>query len=99
MEHKQHCPYNIYIEQNPKYVEEIRTIFGEGAFRKAADNLSSSAFAMYVYLCMEQNGKLLRVYKPDLFKIFPHMNDNQYYRSMQELIAIGYMKWDEETGF
>lgn len=99
MERKQHCPYNIYIEQNPKYVEEIRTIFGEGAFRKAADNLSSSAFAIYVYLCMEQNGKLLRVYKPDLFKIFPHMNDNQYYRAMQELIAIGYMKWDEETGF
>ena len=99
MERKQHCPYNIYIEQNPKYAEEIRTVFGEGAFRKAVGNLSSSAFAVYVYLCMEQNGKLLRVYKPDLFKIFPHMNDNQYYRAIQELIAIGYMKWDEETGF
>ena len=99
MERKQHCPYNIYIEQKPKYAEEIRTVFGDGAFRKAVGNLSSSAFAIYVYLCMEQNGKLLRVYKPDLFKIFPHMNDNQYYRAIQELIAIGYMKWDEETGF
>ena len=99
MERKQHCPYNIYIKQKPKYAEEIRTILGEGAFRKAVGNLSSSAFAVYVYLCMEQNGKLLRVYKPDLFKIFPHMNDNQYYRAIQELIAIGYMKWDEETGF
>ena len=27
------------------------------------------------------------------------MNDNQYYRAIQELITIGYMKWDEETGF
>lgn len=99
MERKQHCPYNIYIEQNPKYAEEIKTVFGESAFRKAVSNLSSSAFAVYVYLCMEQNGKLLRVYKPDLFKIFPHMNDNQYYRAIQELITIGYMKWDEETGF
>lgn len=99
MERKQYHPYNIYIEQNPKYVEEIRTIFSESALGKAVSSLSSSAFAMYVYLCMEQNGKHLRVYKPDLFKIFPHMNDNQYYRAIQELITIGYMKWDEETGF
>lgn len=99
MERKQYCPYNIYIEQNLKYAEEIRMIFGEGALRKAVNNLSSPAFALYVYLCMEQNGKHLRVYKPDFFRIFPHMSDNQYYRAMQELIAVGYMKWDEETGF
>lgn len=99
MERKQYHPYNIYIEQNPKYVEEIRTIFSESTLGKAVSSLSSSAFAMYVYLCMEQNGKHLRVYKPDLFKIFPHMNDNQYYRAMQELVAVGYMKRDEETGF
>lgn len=99
MERKQYCPYSIYIEQNPKCVEELRTIFGEGALRKAVGSLSSSAFAMYVYLCMEQNGKHLRVYKPDFFRIFPHMSDNQYYRAMQELIAVGYMKRNEETGF
>lgn len=99
MERKQYCPYSIYIEQNPKCVEELRTIFGEGALRKAVGNLSSSAFAMYVYLCMEQNGKHLRVYKPDFFRVFPYMSDNQYYRAMQELIAVGYMKRNEETGF
>lgn len=96
---KQQHPYNIYIEQSPENIEEIKTVFNEETFGKALNNLSSTAFAMYIYLCMEQSGRYLRMCKPDFFNKFPHMSDNQYYRAMQELIAVGYMKRDEETGF
>ena len=54
---------------------------------------------MYIYLSMEQSGKYLRMCKPDFFNRFPHVNDSQYYRAMQELVAVGYMKQDEKTGF
>lgn len=92
-------PYNIYIEQNPENIEEIKSVFNGEAFSRALNNLSSAAFAMYIYLSMEQSGKYLRMCKPDFFNRFPHMNDSQYYRAMQELVAVGYMKRDEETGF
>lgn len=92
-------PYNIYIEQNPENIEEIKSVFNGEAFSRALNNLSSAAFAMYIYLSMEQSGKYLRMCKPDFFNRFPHVNDSQYYRAMQELIAVGYMKRDEETGF
>ena len=92
-------PYNIYIEQNPENIEEIKSVFNGEAFNKALNNLSSAAFAMYIYLSMEQSGKYLRMCKPDFFNRFPHVNDSQYYRAMQELVAVGYMKQDEETGF
>lgn len=96
---KQQHPYNIYIEQNLKNIEEIKSVFNGEAFSRALNNLSSAAFAMYIYLSMEQSGKYLRMCKPDFFNRFPHVNDSQYYRAMQELIAVGYMKRDEETGF
>lgn len=96
---KQQHPYNIYIEQNPKNIEEIKSLFNEETFNKALNNLSSAAFAMYIYLSMEQSGKYLRMCKPDFFNKFSYVNDSQYYRAMQELIAVGYMKRDEETGF
>lgn len=96
---KQQHPYNIYIEQNPKNIEEIKSVFNGEAFSRALNNLSSAAFAMYVYLSMEQSGKYLRICKPDFFNRFSHVNDNQYYRAIQELIDVGYMKQDEETGF
>lgn len=92
-------PYNIYIEQNPENIEEIKSVFNGEAFNKALNNLSSAAFAMYIYLSMEQSGKYLRMCKPDFFNRFPHVNDSQYYRAMQELVAVGYMKQDEKTGF
>ena len=96
---KQQHPYNIYIEQNLKNIEEIKSVFNGEAFSRALNNLSSAAFAMYIYLSMEQSGKYLRMCKPDFFNRFPHVNDSQYYRAMQELITVGYMKQDEETGF
>ena len=96
---KQQHPYNIYIEQNLKNIEEIKSVFNGEAFSRALNNLSSAAFAMYIYLSMEQSGKYLRMCKPDFFNRFPHVNDSQYYRAMQELVAVGYMKQDEETGF
>ena len=96
---KQQHPYNIYIEQTLKNIEEIKSVFNGEAFSKALNNLSSAAFAMYIYLSMEQSGKYLRMCKPDFFNRFPHVNDSQYYRAMQELVAVGYMKQDEETGF
>ena len=92
-------PYNIYIEQNPENIKEIKSVFNGEAFSRALNNLSSAAFAMYIYLSMEQSGKYLRMCKPDFFNRFPHVNDSQYYRAMQELVAVGYMKQDEETGF
>ena len=92
-------PYNIYIEQNPENIEEIKSVFNGEAFSRALNNLSSAAFAMYIYLSMEQSRKYLRMCKPDFFNRFPHVNDSQYYRAMQELVAVGYMKQDEETGF
>lgn len=92
-------PYNIYIEQNPENIEEIKSVFNGEAFSRALNNLSSAAFAMYIYLSMEQSGKYLRMCKPDFFNKFSHVNDSQYYRAMQELITVGYMKRDEETGF
>ena len=92
-------PYNIYIEQNPENIEEIKSVFNGEAFSRALNNLSSAAFAMYIYLSMEQSGKYLRMCKPDFFNRFPHVNDSQYYRAMQELVAVGYMKQDEKTGF
>ena len=92
-------PYNIYIEQNPENIEEIKSVFNGEAFSKALNNLSSAAFAMYIYLSMEQSGKYLRMCKPDFFNKFSYVNDSQYYRAMQELITVGYMKRDEETGF
>ena len=96
---KQQHPYNIYIEQNLKNIEEIKSVFNGEAFSRALNNLSSAAFAMYIYLSMEQSGKYLRMCKPDFFNRFPHVNDSQYYRAMQELITVGYMKRDEKTGF
>ena len=92
-------PYNIYIEQNPENIEEIKSVFNGEAFSRALNNLSSAAFAMYIYLSMEQSGKYLRMCKPDFFNKFSHVNDSQYYRAMQELITVGYMKQDEKTGF
>lgn len=92
-------PYNIYIEQNPENIEEIKSVFNGEAFSKALNNLSSAAFAMYIYLSMEQSGKYLRMCKPDFFNKFSYVNDSQYYRAMQELITVGYMKRDEKTGF
>ena len=92
-------PYNIYIEQNPENIEEIKSVFNGEAFSRALNNLSSAAFAMYIYLSMEQSGKYLRMCKPDFFNRFPHVNDSQYYRAMQALVAVGYMKQDEKTGF
>ena len=92
-------PYNIYIEQNPENIEEIKSVFNGEAFSRALNNLSSAAFAMYIYLSMEQSGKYLRMCKPDFFNKFSYVNDSQYYRAMQELITVGYMKRDEETGF
>lgn len=92
-------PYNIYIEQNPENIEEIKSVFNGEAFSRALNNLSSAAFAMYIYLSMEQSGKYLRMCKPDFFNKFSYVNDSQYYRAMQELIAVGYMKRDEKTGF
>lgn len=92
-------PYNIYIEQNPENIEEIKSVFNGEAFSRALNNLSSAAFAMYIYLSMEQSGKYLRMCKPDFFNKFSYVNDSQYYRAVQELIAVGYMKRDEETGF
>ncbi len=92
-------PYNIYIEQNPENIEEIKSVFNGEAFSRALNNLSSAAFAMYIYLSMEQSGKYLRMCKPDFFNKFSHVNDSQYYRAMQELITVGYMKRDEKTGF
>lgn len=96
---KQQHPYNIYIEQNLKNIEEIKSVFNGEAFSRALNNLSSAAFAMYIYLSMEQSGKYLRMCKPDFFNKFSYVNDSQYYRAMQELVAVGYMKQDEETGF
>lgn len=96
---KQQHPYNIYIEQNPKNIEEIKSAFNGEAFSRALNNLSSAAFAMYIYLSMEQSGKYLRVCKPDFFNKFSYVNENQYYRAIQELVSVGYMKQDEETGF
>lgn len=92
-------PYNIYIEQNPENIEEIKSVFNGEAFSRALNNLSSAAFAMYIYLSMEQSGKYLRMCKPDFFNKFSYVNDSQYYRAMQELITVGYMKRDEKTGF
>ena len=92
-------PYNIYIEQNLKNIEEIKSVFNGEAFSRALNNLSSAAFAMYIYLSMEQSGKYLRMCKPDFFNKFSYVNDSQYYRAMQELITVGYMKRDEKTGF
>lgn len=92
-------PYNIYIEQNPENIEEIKSVFNGEAFSRALNNLSSAAFAMYIYLSMEQSGKYLRMCKPDFFNKFSYVNDSQYYRAMQELIDVGYMKRDEKTGF
>ena len=92
-------PYNIYIEQNPENIEEIKSVFNGEAFSRALNNLSSAAFAMYIYLSMEQSGKYLRMCKPDFFNKFSYVNDSQYYRAMQELITVGYMKQDEKTGF
>ena len=92
-------PYNIYIEQNPENIEEIKSVFNGEAFSRALNNLSSAAFAMYIYLSMEQSGKYLRMCKPDFFNKFSYVNDSQYYRAMQELVAVGYMKQDEKTGF
>ena len=92
-------PYNIYIEQNPENIEEIKSVFNGEAFSRALNNLSSAAFAIYIYLSMEQSGKYLRMCKPDFFNKFSHVNDSQYYRAMQELITVGYMKQDEKTGF
>lgn len=92
-------PYNIYIEQNPENIEEIKSVFNGEAFSRALNNLSSAAFAMYIYLSMEQSGRYLRMCKPDFFNKFSYVNDSQYYRAMQELITVGYMKRDEETGF
>lgn len=96
---KQQHPYNIYIEQNLKNIEEIKSLFNEETFSKALNNLSSAAFAMYIYLSMEQSGKYLHMCKPDFFNKFSYVNDSQYYRAMQELVAVGYMKRDDETGF
>ena len=92
-------PYNIYIEQNPENIEEIKSVFNGEAFSRALNNLSSAAFAMYIYLSMEQSGKYLRMCKPDFFNKFSYVNDSQYYRAIQELITVGYMKRDEKTGF
>ena len=92
-------PYNIYIEQNPENIEEIKSVFNGEAFSRALNNLSSAAFAMYIYLSMEQSGKYLRMCKPDFFNKFSYVNDSQYYRAMQELITVGYMKRDEKIGF
>ena len=92
-------PYNIYIEQNPENIEEIKSVFNGEAFSRALNNLSSAAFAMYIYLSMEQSGRYLRMCKPDFFNKFSYVNDSQYYRAMQELITVGYMKRDEKTGF
>lgn len=94
-----HRIYSVAIEQEPNNADLIRTTFNLPAINCAINALSHPAFSMYVYLCMEQGNKLLRLCKQDFLNKFPVVSDNQYYRALQELVTTGYLIKDEKTDY
>lgn len=90
--------FDIRIEDSFKQEDGAISI-QNGVFDVPLAALSKTAICMFWYLATKRAGDRFCVSKPDFMEKFPATSERQYYSAMQELIDVGYMKRDEETGF
>ena len=90
--------FDIRIEDSFKQEDGVLSI-QNGVFDTPLAILSKSAICMFWYLATKLAGDRFCISKPDFMEKFPATSERQYYSAMQELIDVGYMKQDEETGF
>ena len=90
--------FDIRIEDSFKQEDGVLSI-QNGVFDTPLAILSKSAICMFWYLATKRAGDRFCISKPDFMEKFPATSERQYYSAMQELIDVGYMKQDEETGF
>ena len=90
--------FDIRIEDSFKQEDGVLSI-QNGVFDTPLAILSKSAICMFWYLATKRAGDRFCISKPDFMEKFPATSERQYYSAMQELIDVGYMKRDEETGF
>ena len=90
--------FDIRIEDSFKQENDTISV-QNGVFDAPLAVLSKTAICMFWYLATKRAGDRFCVSKPDFMEKFPATSERQYYSAMQELIDVGYMKRDEETGF